>query len=339
MRVQSAEWNGEYGSDRNGLVWGYRFDAKGTTAISAEEATQQLARGEPTDAFCWLHFSLANAASERWLRQSIKLLDSFYEALHATSGSTRIEQDGDALVVGINDVLSDFHSIGVNVSSMALAVRPGVIVSARLKPVRSVDRLRETVRAGAPVRSPVSLLARLLQNQADVLIEVVRKSNETVDDIEDRVLTSPIPGHRAQLSSIRRMLVRLQRLLAPEPAALFRLLSRPPTWVTHDDVDELRRSAEEFSAAVADCVTLVERAKLVQEELAAMVNEQTNRSLFLLTFVTVLFLPFNVTGALFGMNVGGIPFGQSPLGFWTIVVIVTALTLVVARWLWGQFRS
>ena len=35
------------------------------------------------------------------------------------------------------------------------------------------------------------------------------------------------------------MLVRLQRLLAPEPAALFRLLNRPPSWIADADVHRM----------------------------------------------------------------------------------------------------
>ena len=43
----------------------------------------------------------------------------------------------------------------------------------------------------------------------------------------------------------------------------------------------------------------MERVKLIQEELGALVNEQTKRTLFLLTFVTVLALPINlIAGAL-----------------------------------------
>ena len=46
------------------------------------------------------------------------------------------------------------------------------------------------------------------------------------------------------------------------------LLGRPPAWVDEADLQNLRRSAEEFSAAVADSAALVERIKLLQEELA-----------------------------------------------------------------------
>jgi hypothetical protein len=79
-----------------------------------------------------------------------------------------------------------------------------------------------------------------------------------VDEIEDKVLTNRISVSRTELGALRRVLVRLQRLLAPEPAALFRLLSRPPAWVGAEDVQDMREAAEEFSVAVADVVaTLV----------------------------------------------------------------------------------
>jgi zinc transporter len=61
-----------------------------------------------------------------------------------------------------------------------------------------------------------------------------------------------------------------------------------------------------------------------------VINEQNSRSLFILTVVTVLALPFNVIGGLFGMNVGGIPFAEHPWGFWTVVVLVTTFTAVTA---------
>lgn len=333
----------DYGSDRNGLVWAYRFQPdESARTTTAEEAAQQLAArtdGTPEGSFSWLHFSLANAGAERWLRQFIDIPPAFYEALHAASNPTRVEPDGDALVAVIHDVLFEFHTHDIDVSTVWLVVRPGAVVSARIKPVRSIDRLRESVRAGAPCRSPIALLAQLFENQATVLTDVVRTSNDAVDDIEDKMFAHRLGGHRAKLSSLRRMLVRLQRLLAPEPAALFRLLNRPPTWISEEDLVDLRRSAEEFAAAAAECTALVERAKLIQEELAAMVNEQTNRSLFVLTFVTVLCLPFNVTGALFGMNVGGIPFATDPAGFWVIFVLITVATVALARSLWQQFRG
>ena len=153
-----------------------------------------------------------------------------------------------------------------------------------------------------------------------------------VDDIEDHLLAGRLVPKREDLGAMRRVLVRLQRLLAPEPAALFRLLQRPPSWVSELDSLELRQSTEEFSVVLSDMSSLQERIKLLQEEIAARVNEENSRSLFVLTIVTVLALPINIIAGMLGMNVGGIPLAQHPQGFWIIVAIIVTFT-VVAGWL------
>lgn len=337
---QSKAIGGDYGSDRHGLVWGFAFHPdRPVTLVTSDQVAPLLVAAQPSGGtFLWLHFSLANTGTERWLRQHASLPETFFEYSRTQAGATRLEQEGDALLAVVNDVLFDFNYDVSEVATMALCVQPGTLISARLKPLRSIDRLRESVKQGLACRSPVDLLARLLQNQANVLLEIVRQSNAKVDIIEDNVLVNRGRANRVELSALRRLLVRLQRLLAPEPAALFRLLSRPPRWIAEEEVQDLRQSAEEFSAVVAECAALVDRMKLIQEELAETINAQNNRSLFLLTFVTVLLLPFNVVGGLFGMNVGGIPFAESDAGFWVIITFVTLLTGAVAWAVLQQFR-
>ena len=322
-----------YGSDKNGLVWAYQFSAgmppRELDSDAVTAALSALAAAGNTS-FLWLHFSLSNTGAERWLRQSLQLPDTFYESLRESVGSTQLEQAGDALVAVIHDVMFDSSFDSSNVSTVTLGVTPRLMVSARLRPLRSVDRLRAAVRGGQAFRSTAELLAHLLRDQAEVLAEIVRRSTSRVDGIEDRLLANRISISRAELSALRRTLVRLQRLLAPEPAAMFRLLSKPAGWVKEEDLRDLREAAEEFSTAVADAMALAERVKLLQEELIAQVNEQTGRTLFVLTVVTVLALPINLIAGLFGMNVGGIPFSQVPHGFLVVVGGTTLLTASLA---------
>ncbi|OYW17859.1 MAG: magnesium transporter CorA, partial [Planctomycetales bacterium 12-60-4] len=159
------------------------------------------------------------------------------------------------------DVLFDFTFDAAAVGTTSLCIEPRWLVSARLRPLRSVDHLRAAVRGGQAFRSPVELLAHLLQDQAGVLADILRQSTLRVDEIEDRFLANRTSASRTELGALRRVLVRLQRLLAPEPAALFRLLNRPPGWITTEDVGDLRQAAEEFSASVGDSAVLVERVK------------------------------------------------------------------------------
>jgi zinc transporter len=325
------------GSDQAGPIWGYHFvPNQPARPITSQDAVQFLTTpgpGLPVE-FLWLHFSLSNAASEPWLRRYLTLPDTFYESLHSDVDATHLEQDADSLVARIHDVLFDF-TFNAPVATTTLCVRPRVLVSAHVRPWRSIDQLRAAVQGGQVFRSPIEILARLLRDQASVLVDIVRKSKKLVGPMEEQLLAKRISISRGELGSLRRMLVRLQRLLAPEPAAFFRLLNRPPDWIAEEELQNLQQAAEKFSTAISDTAALVERVKQLQEELAALVNAQTNRTLFVLTVVTVLALPINLVAGLFGMNVGGIPLNQHRYGFVLVVgplLILTALLAYLAYW-------
>ena len=83
-----------------------------------------------------------------------------------------------------------------------------------------------------------------------------------MDGIEDRFLAAQSGPARVDLAATRRVLVRLQRTLAPEPGSVFRLLARPPAWLQPRDVQELRESTEEFSVVLGDMAGLIERIRL-----------------------------------------------------------------------------
>jgi zinc transporter len=323
-----------YGSEKTGLICGYLFQpGQAGIAADADEACAALA-GQ-TSGFAWLHFNLANQASLRWLRLHVTLPEAFYESLQSAT-STRLEAAADSLVAVINDA-TVFGLETCEVASLSVCVSARLLVSARHTPLRSIDRLRDAVRVGERFQSPLDLLAHLLRDQADVLAQIVRTTAGDVDALEDRLFANQIGSSRPKLGAIRRMLVRLQRLLAPEPSALFRLLSRPLPWVRPGDVDQLRQAAEELASSVGDCVALVERVRLLQEEASAAIDQQTNRTLFILTGVTVIALPMTIIPGFLGMNVGGIPLREHSGGFWIVVGFVFALAGLGA-WLLARSR-
>jgi zinc transporter len=322
-----------YGSDSTGLVCAFRFASDGYgEPVTAQTVLESLTAESEEGAFFWVHFNLANNAARRWMETHLALPDVFYQTIDDGSRTTRVEFANDQLIAVLNDALFDFEAGIPDVSTLWLCLDRRLMVSARRKPLRSIDRLRHAVRQREAFLSPVALLVHLLHDQSEVLAAILREATTRVDGIEDGLLAERLDHRRANLGTLRRSLVRLSRLFAPEPAALFRLLNRPPQWIGGGDAQELRQSTEEFAAALADAAALLERTKLLHEEIAARVNEQNNRSLFLLTVFTVLALPINIIAGLFGMNVGGIPLAQETNGFWIVVGIVTLVTSV-GTWL------
>lgn len=330
MEVQSIN----YGSEQSGLIWGYVFSpGKATRRVTSEGALQWLqGHGAAGPEFLWLHFNLSNAASEKWIRKHDIVPEEFYEALHEGSRSTRIELVEGNLMAVVNDVLHDFTFEPSDMSTMWVNVANRIVLSARTRPLQSIEKLRQAIESGDAIQSTVELLVHLLREQAEVLVQIVRRTVAQVDDIEDALLADRLNHRRTKLGTLRRLLVRLQRLLAPEPGALFRLLQRPPAWIHDNDLQDLRQSTEEFSVVLNDMAALQERIKLLQEEIAARVNEENSQSLYLLTTMTVLALPVNITAGLLGMNVGGIPMADDGAGFWAIAAFAFAVT-AAAAWL------
>ncbi|RYX90396.1 MAG: magnesium transporter CorA, partial [Comamonadaceae bacterium] len=180
-----------YGADRTGLLCGYRFEA-GRPGVPVDLAGAQAwlqdgtAKGEAD--VVWLHFNLNDAAAEGHIRKHLNVVPEFFEALHEGSRSTRIEDAHDTLIAVVNDVAYEFAFDPSDIASLWLNVGPHLALSARAHPLRSIDRMRDAVRQGQPLNSSVSFLNRLLREQGDVLVRIVRETTVQVDKIEDKFL-------------------------------------------------------------------------------------------------------------------------------------------------------
>jgi zinc transporter len=320
------------------LSRGYLFSPDGVgRKISANEAVDWLAHqnGE-TAGFVWLHFHDVPTVLSNWPMQLANLPPGFGDTLREGLRSTRIEHVHQNLIAVVNDVDYDFErKAPPKVATLWISVGAHCLLSVRSLPLRSVDQLSHEVESGVLFASPMALLIRLLQGQADLLFSIVRSATRTANEVEMALRVRKLPT-RSSLGGIRRDLAHLRRLLAPEPAALFRLTTHPPRWVRDEDVQSLRQSAEEFSVALSDMASLRERIQLLEEEIAADVAEHTNRSVLILTAVTVIALPVNLISGLLGMNIGGVPFRHSDYGFWIVVLLASILTGLSA---WLIFRG
>ena len=146
--------NTNYGSDAHGLICGYLFQSEAPARpVTLEEAHAWLAAtpAEGDREFVWLHFNLAHAGAEAWMRTHLQLVPEFFDALKDGSRSTRIEDASDELIAVVNDVAYEFSFEPSEIASLWMTVNRRLAVSARQHPLRSIDRLREAVKAGARV--------------------------------------------------------------------------------------------------------------------------------------------------------------------------------------------
>ena len=336
MQLSYFSPHSNYANEVSGLVHGYLFLPKQPPVrLTADQLVVYSREKKNEEGFIWLHINLHHAAAGRWLRQHFLSDDNFLKEIAATSPRTRLSLQDNALFAVLNDVTST--EISRRNASLWAWCSEEMIITARYTPVTMVETLVAELQHLA-LSQPEHLLMCLLSYQEDNVEQIIREASRQVLDIEERLFDHSLRNNRNILSNIRRKLLRIQSLLVPEPAALFRLLNRPPHWLAADSVRELREFTEEFSLGINDMSNLLERIRLLQEEASAQAVEQNNRTLYWLTVVTVMALPINIITGLFGMNVGGLPFANDPHGFWHLLVSAACFTLLLIILIYRRTR-
>lgn len=140
-----------YCSDLSGLICGFAFTA--AAAVRHLDSAVALAwlrcpRNSDSPEFVWPHFSLSNVNTEKSLREHLSLPEHFFQSLGKGSASTRIEQADDCQIAVVNDVIHDFSYEASQAATLWMCVHRSYVVSVRLHPPRSIDRLRVSVTAG-----------------------------------------------------------------------------------------------------------------------------------------------------------------------------------------------
>ncbi len=318
--------------NENGLVAAYRLDGRG----GGEQLDwEQLKRWQPGEGVLWVHLNRKFDDAQRWLREARGLDELIVEALLADETRPRCVPMGNGVMLFLRGVNLNPGAEPEDMVSIRLWVEATRIVSVRLRRLLSVNDLRAEIDRG---RGPcttgefvVELAGRLIARMADVVMEI----DDKVDDIQHRILVAESRQLRIELSELRREIIGLRRYLAPQRDALARLAQVRNDWLQEAYSHRLREEADRVTRYVEDLDAARERAAVTQEELSSRLSEQMNSRMYVLSIVAGLFLPLGFLTGLLGINVGGIPMAESPLGFISVVVVlvgIIAAQILIFRW-------
>ena len=321
--------------DDSGLISGYRIDGDGQAcALRWDDAEAALA---DEASVVWLHFNLADARARDRIQNIRRLPDAAKMLLLGRDSHMRIEVCGGGLAGIVGDLHHEDVKESENFGVLRMYVDSHCLISARSRPLQSMDKLRKEVDAGLKVVRPVVILAHFLHHVTDTLSDLLVELTNDVDDLEEDLLAGKLDCQVPELGRIRRIAVRLRRHMVPQAHALTSLLTRLPSWVGEEGARDLRAAIERLTALGHDLDLVQERARLVGDQLSGRLMEATNRNLYVLSIVTTIFLPMSLITGIFGMNLGGLPWQQHPMGFWFGMAIMVALG-AVTLWMLRRWR-
>lgn len=222
------------------------------------------------------------------------------------------------------------------------AVDGGVVIDERLLESLLAMNHADGAHTDNPVPRTVSnLLVHVLGTHVDHVHDIVTRLEMEIDSIE---LHLDKGGHfmRKLLLDGRRfpkMHLDLQRLLQVVshgeqvfPRVKERCASK--SWFATGDITALEDLIGRLRRLKENLGFITNRVATLQASLDSWQSEQINKSLYYLSFLSIVFLPLSIVTGVFGMNVGGVPWTEqnknpNNLNGFVNVMVICALILLL----------
>ncbi len=314
-----------------GLVWAFRIHADG----AAEELNVDEPLDDRHDGWLWLHFNLADARTDAFLRSLPELPPAAIDALLGKESHQRLHA-ADACVYGvIADLSRALEGVREQVGLLHFVMTERYLISGRRQALNAVQATRQKLKSGHRLGSVAALLELIVEHIAEAIDDLTADFGIRMDEIEEDILDSGTRDERQTLGEFRRTTVRLHRQIAGLNALFHRLEQRGPGELKPALRLEAGRLSQRLEGLDREVGALHDRARVLQEEISNLLAEETNRHLRALTMVTILFLPPTLIAGFFGMNLEGLPFASSEVGFWGGVIaglIASTAVYGLLRW-------
>jgi zinc transporter len=181
------------------------------------------------------------------------------------------------------------------------------------------------------------LITEFLKALNDIGEGLLQEAGERLRRMESQVLSRSGTGRREDILELRRSSIEVARDMTYKRTAMLDLAHERPALIPADELDRLDRQIHRYAALVEDAQEFAEHCQFLLEEFRAQIEEATSRSLYILTMISAIFLPATLIAGIWGMNVGGIPFGDNPNGFYVVGGLNAAAVALVASILF-RFR-
>jgi zinc transporter len=321
-----------------GLVWAYSFhpDKTPCTRLPTEAVRADL--GVEDGGFLWLHLNLADQRVPAFLDGFKDLPQDVVTALTTHDTHASITLDAQMVFGTLVDFQREFDSETRDIGWLHFVVTEKLIITTRLQPLRSIDRVRAAVEKNAGrYRRPIDVFETIVAEFQRTLITLVLELTEELNQIEDFVYDNAPRDERRRLAPVRRTVVRLHRHLRTVLALMRRAAAADDDDMPLGFDDVAGRLTSRLEAVDHDVYALQDRARLLHEEIDSKQSSETNRHLYILSLMTAFLLPPSLVTGFFGMNTSGMPFEHGETGT-TFAVIFIALSIAIAWWVLRRAR-
>ena len=181
---------------------------------------------------------------------------------------------------------------------------------------------------------PGKLLYLILDTIVDLYFPAIDHFDDRIDQLEDQVLDNPSPEILQSVFAIKRELIDLRRVLVNTRDASLHLQRDPYTIIDEDNQPFVRDTYDHIVRLLDSVETQRDLLNNTLEIYLSSVANRTNEVMKVLTVLGTIAIPALAISGIYGMNLKGLPFQDSPHGAgWVggITILSTAILYYILR--------
>jgi len=281
---------------------------------------------------CWLHLDYSADTAKEWLHHSPLLPDVVRESLLGESNRPKLVKVSGGLLLTLRGINHNEGQRPDQMVAIRFFITEQLIVSTRHRRVYAIEQIVRNLRQGLGPRTTADWLVDVCENLAEQAGNFIDEMMDKIVRLEDEILEHRSPSRR-ELVEIRRQLIVLRRYLAPQRDVFSRLANEKINWLEKDDHRHLQEIADRMGRWLEDLDASIARTSLLADEINALMTEAMNRRTYIMSLFAMVFLPLSFFTGLLGVNLGGIPGGDSPWGFISFCLLLMLVASSILSWL------
>ncbi len=150
--------------------------------------------------------------------------------------------------------------------------------------------------------------------------------------MEKKILTEEIP-ERGKLALLRKQIIIVRRYMPTQRDVFARLATEKFLWMSDDDRHRMQENAERLGRCIDELDGFVARIAVITDEINALISEATNKRIYTMSMLAIVFVPLTFLTGLFGVNLNGIPGSEFKFAFSIFCLLLSCLISFVIWWL------
>jgi len=303
-------------------------------SIYSSAENKQVTKLENIEPGCWINLIDPSDEELIFVSKNTKAPMDFLRAALDEEETSRIDiEDCTLIILDIPFTEMDDNSLTYDTYPIAMIHTDNVIITVCLKNSKILSDFAEGKISSFFTFKRSRFMLQILYRIANYYLIYLRQIDKKSSIVEKQLHKTLRNKELIQLLALEKSLVYFSTSLKGNEITLEKMLKLDILEMYDDDKDVLEDVIIENRQAIEMCTIYSNILNGTMDAYASVISNKLNIVMKFLAAITIVMAIPNMVSGLFGMNVNGIPFANSAIGFWYVFALIGLLVIFVIYFL------